>query len=601
METVIGTKITIDTSEGAKSLRTLKAEYKEQQKELEQAVAGTEQYTNALKKLANTKDEIDDLNDAINAQTGAGKFEAFAKVGSSIASGFAAAEGAMALFGSESEDLQKALVKVQAAMALAEGLKGLEGIGDALKNVKGIVLDLWKTLIANPFIAILAGVAALTAAVYAFSKANEEGADDVAKLTSELEAQKLAAEDLHRTNEASINSMENQLKIMKAQGAGAKELKEQQDKLNEVKIKDLEISIQTLHTATLLEQATLKQVAANDSLLESGWLLQAQVFRKLGQDKTADTFEAIAAKNKQERLAEQTKKVQEAQKAEQDAIISLQNLRTEIKVQEITDEKERNEAYKKFLEERRRLTEEAKAAEEEQKSKAAKLLKQEIENQAELEQEKQHKADLANISFNSALIQQQIREEEAEKLKQWQKLEDEEAIAKRKALTKAIIGIEQQVFDTVTALGNLAFKDQKKHQEFDRKVAAVKLAIDTAKAISGAVAQAQSVPFPGNLAAIATGVATVIANIAKAKQLLSSAGETGLPDVSGGGSGGGGNTGNFSQPLLGTGVSNNSTLLNQNGTVNNPTPPPQKVYIVQSEITEAGKTENSILNKAKIE
>jgi hypothetical protein len=41
------------------------------------------------------------------------------------ASGFAMAQGTMALFGTESEELEKTLVKVQAAMALAEGVRGL--------------------------------------------------------------------------------------------------------------------------------------------------------------------------------------------------------------------------------------------------------------------------------------------------------------------------------------------------------------------------------------------------------------------------------------------------------------------------------------------
>ena len=45
------------------------------------------------------------------------------------ASGFAGVQGAMALFGNESEELEKTLVKLQGAMALAEGVRGVrEGI-----------------------------------------------------------------------------------------------------------------------------------------------------------------------------------------------------------------------------------------------------------------------------------------------------------------------------------------------------------------------------------------------------------------------------------------------------------------------------------------
>jgi hypothetical protein len=56
---------------------------------------------------------------------------------------------------------------------------------------------------------------------------------------------------------------------------------------------------------------------------------------------------------------------------------------------------------------------------------------------------------------------------------------------------------------------------------FQKALGLFQIGIDTAIAISGAVAQAQSVPFPGNLIAIATGVATVLANIARAKKLIS--------------------------------------------------------------------------------
>ena len=50
-----------------------------------------------------------------------------------------------------------------------------------------------------------------------------------------------------------------------------------------------------------------------------------------------------------------------------------------------------------------------------------------------------------------------------------------------------------------------------------------KVAVDTGVAIAGGVAQAQSVPFPANIAAIATTIATVIANMATAISTIKSA------------------------------------------------------------------------------
>lgn len=55
---------------------------------------------------------------------------------------------------------------------------------------------------------------------------------------------------------------------------------------------------------------------------------------------------------------------------------------------------------------------------------------------------------------------------------------------------------------------------------FSKALALFELGLNTARALSAGIAAAQSVPFPGNLAAIATTVATILANIAQARQVL---------------------------------------------------------------------------------
>lgn len=56
-----------------------------------------------------------------------------------------------------------------------------------------------------------------------------------------------------------------------------------------------------------------------------------------------------------------------------------------------------------------------------------------------------------------------------------------------------------------------------------KAIALGQIAIDTGTAIAGGVSQAMSVPFPANLAAIATTIATVMANILTAKKTIESA------------------------------------------------------------------------------
>ena len=79
----------------------------------------------ATKRVAELKDQMDDLNEKIQALH-PDKFNRINTIAQGVANGFQAAQGAMALFGAESEDVQKAMLKVQGAMALAQGLEGLD-------------------------------------------------------------------------------------------------------------------------------------------------------------------------------------------------------------------------------------------------------------------------------------------------------------------------------------------------------------------------------------------------------------------------------------------------------------------------------------------
>ena len=78
------------------------------------------------------------------------KFESIQKVAAGLASGYAAVQGAMALMGTENEKLEKTFIKLQAAIALAQGIGGLkdlvEGVGTAKVVFKGAITGV-KTFI----------------------------------------------------------------------------------------------------------------------------------------------------------------------------------------------------------------------------------------------------------------------------------------------------------------------------------------------------------------------------------------------------------------------------------------------------------------------
>lgn len=90
----------------------------------------------AARKIATLKDRIQDAKEQADLFDPGNKFKAFSNAASQVAAGFSAVQGAMALVGDESEDLQKTLVKVQGAMALSQGLSQLGDLGKAFDELK---------------------------------------------------------------------------------------------------------------------------------------------------------------------------------------------------------------------------------------------------------------------------------------------------------------------------------------------------------------------------------------------------------------------------------------------------------------------------------
>ena len=99
-----------------------------------------------------------------------------------------------------------------------------------------------------------------------------------------------------------------------------------------------------------------------------------------------------------------------------------------------------------------------------------------------------------------------------------------------KELADKEIAIEQAKYDAVAQItgGLISLTEQLGESneglaKFSKVLALGEIAVNTGKAIAAGVAQAQSVPFPGNIAAIATTVATILANIATAIKTVKSA------------------------------------------------------------------------------
>jgi len=153
--------------EGGDSLKEVK-DLKQQFAEAEDAVfklagAGkqnTEEFRKAALEAAALKQEVDNINTSLDDLKPEAKLAAFGKTIAGVSSGFAAATGAAALLGNESEDLQKTLVKVQAAMAFSEGVRGLKDLGEGFKVLKAVILS-------NPLFLIATIIAGIGVALFA--------------------------------------------------------------------------------------------------------------------------------------------------------------------------------------------------------------------------------------------------------------------------------------------------------------------------------------------------------------------------------------------------------------------------------------------------
>lgn len=133
--TVIGASVEIEFQSVGNMRKALKEANAELLAMQDQFGAASQQAISAARKVADLKDRIQDARETADLFDPGKKFQAFVTLGSQIAAGFSAVQGAMALVGSESEDVEKALLKVQSAMALAQGLSELKDFGKSWQQL----------------------------------------------------------------------------------------------------------------------------------------------------------------------------------------------------------------------------------------------------------------------------------------------------------------------------------------------------------------------------------------------------------------------------------------------------------------------------------
>ena len=239
------------TSAGTQSA---KQRLREMQKELIAMAQAGQQGTDAFKRLeqqaGSLKDEIGDVNQRIkNLASDTKRIDAFVGAVQGIAAGFQIAQGAAALFGDENEDLQKAMLKVQGAIALANGV---QQVANLLQKESAVMMGINTT--ATKLYATVVGTA--TGAMRAFRIALAAtgigaivvliglAADAMALFSSNTKEAANDQKNLKRSLEDTAGTLEYYERKLKANGATEADLAKIRRKALEAEKAELDRKLQ---------------------------------------------------------------------------------------------------------------------------------------------------------------------------------------------------------------------------------------------------------------------------------------------------------------------------------------------------------------------
>ena len=295
-------KLTVDASQADKSLKkfggTLEDVYGEGVQPLNFAIgeledrlyemaaageSGTKEFADMAKEVASMKKVIIDTDAAVDGLAeGVGVHLGGAIQG--VAGGFALAQGVMGAFGANSEALEETLLKVQSAMAIADGIQSVrEGIKAfkalkvaAMSNI--VVQKLLNVVMSlNPVGLIIAGVAALAAAIYAlwdpikqllqFLGLMEEDTISAAEANKQLtKSYERQTEAMERASKTMDEMHRHRMKLLQLQGATLEELHAEE-------LKQMEEAKEARHARAKAERDMIKksQKMYKKALAEEDW------------------------------------------------------------------------------------------------------------------------------------------------------------------------------------------------------------------------------------------------------------------------------------------------------------------------------------------
>ena len=614
--------VDVQTDEGVKSLNRLEASFEDVYGEVqpltgrigeledqlyEMASAGqqgTQEFTQLAAQIGKMKKVIVDVDMAVDGMSGTMS----QKLGGSIqglSGGFELAQGVMGAFGAESAKVEEALLKVNSAMAIAQGVQSVRESIPAFKALNAVLMSNPIGLIVTAFIALSA------AAMYFATKANAEVIDafNKSKDASENYRKQLekTAQEQNKINDKILKDLDREAARRIAMGEDASKV---QKEINAEKIKTLEISVeQDKAEVRILNSEKEKLKASQQQTKEK---LQQQilaakqaiiddkigVFQSLNIKKIGDALTQIkeidkeTEKQLQATNAQLTTRNQEIE-ASEDAIDSLKT--SQLSLNDAQSKSGEDAARKRAAD----LADEKKFLEEMNQAvldSNEKSINDRLAGEVALEEKIKSLGEQALLDLGENLDKQALIEEEArEKKAAADKAAADKTKADKKAQLDAELNMAKSALGTLSELADLFAGDSERSQKkaFNiKKVAAIAQAtIDTYQGAASAFAQT-----PGGVVikSVAAGIATAagltrVAAIAKTK-------------FQGGGStSGGGSTGSVSLPQESTPanfniVGNSNTNQLMEGLNNNPV----QAYVVSGAVTTAQSLDRNQIKTATL-
>lgn len=156
----------------------LKAQFKALEEQIEGTRKGTEEYKKALMEMGAVKGELQNLEETIDRLNPQKQGEAIAGLAGSIAGMYAGATAAAELFGVQNEDIEKSILKIQAATAMAQSVQStFEAVRHAgvlkyvaaqkLADAQAKILTVTNRVLGTSFATVLGPVTLIVAAIVA--------------------------------------------------------------------------------------------------------------------------------------------------------------------------------------------------------------------------------------------------------------------------------------------------------------------------------------------------------------------------------------------------------------------------------------------------